>query len=402
MKRMKTPFPWLLVMIPGMMLQVTKGQVHAQPGQLTDEVIEVQGNLKQDEVMLEYHFTDSTVQVNAIAKESTCCAIQSIGRLFWYSLGCFRKKLKSAEPRTFSIPGEIMEMFLIKPVENFLTGKHRLIIIPGKQLSGLPFEAFIRNDNLAVPGKPGNLHYLIHDFEIVYHCSIECWNAMVKARGSGNSIKPGDNHFAFMGFSPAIKNSAGYSPLPGSKREIAGIGKLFHQNGFSSLLVCGENTGKDYFKSMAPRGRIVHLATHYIPDITGSSSGGFLFREYCPRGETTRKPHGLLTTDEIKDMQLEADLIVLNACASGVDRREPGVQYNSLPLLLFMAGARNVLSTLWNVTDNLAENFMLDFYRSWLSGKTYSAALREVKLQWINCSGTSIPTIWAPYILMGE
>ena len=79
-----------------------------------------------------------------------------------------------------------------------------------------------------------------------------------------------------------------------------------------------------------------------------------------------------------------------------------GLKRISLPQILFLAGASNILSTLWNVTDQLAGNFMLDFYKSYLSGKTYSEALREVKLQWIKCKATAIPAIWAPYVLMGE
>jgi len=205
-----------------------------------------------------------------------------------------------------------------------------------------------------------------------------------------------------MGFSPQFNKNKVLNPLPASKREIAAIGALFRQKGMSSWLVYDENSEKDYFKAIAGRGRIIHLSTHYIHDKSDCNSGGFLFWGYDPASRKGQSLQGLLTKDEIKVLKLEADLIVLNACASGVDRINQGTSRNSLIEILLLAGARNILSTLWNVTDNLAGCFMLDFYRSWLSGKTYSEALREVKLQWINCSETSIPTIWAPYVLTGE
>lgn len=399
---MKAVLSWFAFILPGIMIQTIPGFIEAQPQPLPEDIEHVQSHLKTDEVMLEYFLTDSSVLVKAIAQESTLSAIQSLNKLFWCSLNSFRKKLKSADPRDFLISGEIMYMFLIKPIQNFLIGRHRLIIIPDERLSGLPFEAFIRSDSLSVDNNVCNLHYLIHDFEVVYHCSRVYWNEKAMKSGNDHSITPDEYQFAFMGFSPEFKKNKWLTALPGSKCEIAEIGALFRQKGLSSWLVYDEYSVKDYFKAMACRGKIVHLATHYICDKTDDRSGGFLFWGYDPAGEKSRSSEGLLTTDEIKVLKLEADLIVLNACASGVGRKKPGTPRNSISELLFKAGARNILSTLWNVTDNLARYFMLDFYRLWLSGKTYSEALREVKLQWINCSGTTIPTIWAPYVLMGE
>jgi CHAT domain-containing protein len=400
---MKTPFSWFAFILPGIMIQTIPGFIEAQPQPMPEEVEHVQSHLKTDEVILEYYLTDTSVQVHAIARESTIYAIQSLNQLFWYSLNSFRKKLKSADPRDFLISGEILYLFLIKPIQNFLIGRHRLIIIPDEQLSGLPFEAFIHSDSLLPVGNVCNLHYLIHDFEVVYHCSRASWDEGIMHKCCEQALASDDYQFAFMGFSPEFKKNKRIAALPASGSEISEIGALFRQKGLSSWLVYDEHSKKNYFKAMAGRGRIIHLATHYIHDMSDERSDGLLFWDDNQEGDKNHLSEGLLTTDEMSVLQLEADLIVLNACASGTEYWEkPGTPRNSLPKLLFMAGARNILSTLWNVTDNLARHFMLDFYRLWLSGKTYSEALREVKLQWINCSTTTMPTIWAPYVLTGE
>ena len=399
---MKAEFSRFTLILPVILAQVVPGFTDAQTERVPDYIGVVQSHLKTDEVMLEYFLTDSSVQVNAIAKESTFLATQSLDESFWLSLKSFRKKLKSAEPRDFLKSGETLYLFLIRPLRDFLQGRHRLIIIPDDRLSGLPFEAFIRRDSLTACNNLCNLHYLIHDFEVVYHCSRACWHERALTRDAEHVISPDDFQFAFMGFSPEFTKDNHLNALPGSKCEITEIGALFRQKGLSSCLVVNEYSAKDYFKEIACRGRIVHLATHFIPDKTGKDMGGFLFWGYDPLAEKSQPSAGLLTTEEIKDLRLEADLIVLNACASGGNGMKPGFPRNSVPELFFTAGASNILATLWNVTDNLARYFMLDFYRSWLSGKTYSEALREVKLQWINCSSTTIPTIWAPYVLMGE
>lgn len=111
---------------------------------------------------------------------------------------------------------------------------------------------------------------------------------------------------------------------------------------------------------------------------------------------------GILSIDEITKLKLQADLLVLNACSSGIELQRSGDSVSSLPCVFFMAGAKNIVSTLWSVNDNLAGDFMVSFYRQWLSGKSYSEALREVKLQMIHCPGTAMPTIWAPYVLTGH
>jgi CHAT domain-containing protein len=399
---MKTSFSWFNYILPGIMIQAIPGFIEAQPQQFVEDVEFIQKQLKPDEVILEYVVTDSMLQVNAIAQESTLSAAQSLNQLFWSSLQLFQKKLRSADPSDFLISGEILYLFLIKPIQSIIAGRHRLIIKPDDKLSGIPFEAFIRSDS---PNDSGNLskrHYLIHDFEVVYRGTGICWKERGFQRGSNHPVNPDDYQFAFMGFSPEFEKNKHINALPASKNEVAEIGELFRQQGLSSWLVYNEYSEEQYFKSMAHRGHIVHLATHCIPDNMAGNEGGLIFWDYEPDKVKDQPMEGLLTRDEIKALQLEADLVVLNACASGIDRMTTGSRKRALPELLLMAGARNILSTLWNVTDNLASHFMLDFYRAWLSGKTYSEALRAVKLQWINCTPTTLPTVWAPYVLTGE
>ncbi|MCX6305844.1 MAG: CHAT domain-containing protein [Bacteroidetes bacterium] len=399
---MKTKLLWVALAIPAVLIQPVFAFCMELPRPLSTEIEDVQRHLRSDEVMLEYHLTDSSVRVNAIARESAFFTTQSLDRLFWSSLKSFQKKLKSAEANDFLMQGEILYFFLVKPVQPFLSGCHRLIIIPGDRLQGLPFEALIRIDCNGQCNNLCNYYYLVHDFEVVYQSSRECWNDNVSTGREEHLVTDDDCRFAFVGFSPVSGKNGPITALPRSKSEITEIGGLFHQKGLTSWPGFDEGSCKDCFLAMAARGRIIHLATHHIPYISGCSPGGFLFAGYDPARKPGGVPDDLLTRDDIRLLRLHADLVVLNTCSSGADGTRAEVFGSSVPQLLYKAGARNILSTLWNVTDNLAEAFVLDFYRLWLSGKTYSAALREVKLQWINCRNTAIPGIWAAYVLMGE
>lgn len=388
--------------LPGMLLFVLFCSVRAQECHTIAHSENIKQNLRPDEVMLEYSVSDSLVLVNAITFDSTLYASQSLNPLFWTSLKTFRKKLRTADPNEFSILGQVLYLYLVSPIKDFLSGKRRLIIIPDARLSGLPFEAFVLNDDSAPPYNICKIHYLIRDFEVVYHCSPVFWANLTERPEDEHAVSPGDHQFAFMGFSPVFANYPGLSALPGSEVEISAIGSLFHDKGLSNLLVSGQNSGKEYFKSIAGRGKIVHLATHYLHDSNNPGHEGFLFWGYDASGKKNIEDEGILSADEIKKLQLQSDLIVLNTCSSGMEQIRSGDTISSLPCIFYTAGAKNVLSTLWSVNDNLAGNFMVSFYRYWLSGKSYSESLREVKLHLISSPETAMPTIWAPYVLTGR
>ena len=370
---------------------------HAPPGLLSKAVGEI---LDTDEVLLEYFITDSTVTIAAACRESSCLAVQSLDRLFWGSLVTFREKMKSADPVDFRRPGEVLYMFLVRPVKGFIDGKHRLIIIPGERLWGLPFEALIGCD--AGPGcsaPHGTLPYLIHEFEVIYHCSTGALSQRASARDRGHAVASPDDRFSFIGFSPGAGCSQMLPSLPGCRREITGIGSLFDRYGLSSRLVFVTGDEKGEFEALAGHGRIIHLAAHFVRGRADVDPSGFIFRDSDTARKVGHPSDGLLAPEGLAALEQGADLVVLSGCATGA---AGGTQGKSPACSLVNCGARNILSTLWNVTDNLSCRFMLDFYRSWLSGKTYSAALREVKLKWISHIATSIPTIWAPYVLLGE
>ncbi|HKR22690.1 MAG TPA: CHAT domain-containing protein [Pyrinomonadaceae bacterium] len=74
-----------------------------------------------------------------------------------------------------------------------------------------------------------------------------------------------------------------------------------------------------------------------------------------------------LTAEEIFDLQLNADLITLSACESGVSEREPGDELIGLTRALIFAGTPSVLVTLWSV-DDLSTNLLIErFYEELLS-----------------------------------
>jgi len=353
-------------------------------------------SLLTDEVFLSYYTSDTLAVISGTSRDSEFVCFQSLNPLFWKCLKSFRKRLKAADIQGSDIDGELMYKYLVEPLKSQLKGKSRLMVRTDTTLFGIPFEAFIRNVEYDGHGRISR-HYLIHDFEVVYieqeeGVNFDQWPDGGPRR-SGMSIR-----FSFMGFSPTRFHQGQLSALPDARHEIEQIGMLFRERGLSSWLVYEHFSEKDYFKQVSPMGQIVHIATHYFSGKDGLRPSGFLFWDYTPGTVQNGTARGVLSAEEIEQLGLNADLVVLNACASGITYTGKGMS-RSVPMLFFRAGARNVVSTLWNVTDRISGEFMVAFYRNILMGKGYGEALREVKLQMLSCRETALPALWAPYIL---
>ncbi len=105
-------------------------------------------------------------------------------------------------------------------------------------------------------------------------------------------------------------------------------------------------------------------------------------------------------------MNLEGTaLVTLSACDTGKGEVDNSEGVYGLVRAFQIAGADNVLMTLWPLTDQLAEAFMADFYRRWFDPKNYDTpaeALRATQLAWIQSDDPyrHDPTYWAPYVLV--
>jgi CHAT domain-containing protein len=101
-------------------------------------------------------------------------------------------------------------------------------------------------------------------------------------------------------------------------------------------------------------------------------------------------------------MHLNADLLVLSSCESGVGNIERGEGMMGMARGFFYAGARNIVYSLWKVYDDLTERLMTRFYEGVLEGRPYGASLRNAKLKLIDTPKTAFPGKWAAFVLIGR
>jgi tetratricopeptide (TPR) repeat protein len=111
---------------------------------------------------------------------------------------------------------------------------------------------------------------------------------------------------------------------------------------------------------------------------------------------------GLMTAEDVGWLDLAGtELVVLSACGSGRGIHSTGDGMFGLRRAFFVAGARTVVCSLWNVPDDETTALMLDFYRFLLTGAGCSEALRKAK-QIMQCKFPDQPFYWAAFVCYGH
>jgi hypothetical protein len=126
--------------------------------------------------------------------------------------------------------------------------------------------------------------------------------------------------------------------------------------------------------------------------------------------EVTSGDDGLLTALEVTGMNLYGtDLVVLSACETGVGEVKTGEGVYGLRRAFVLAGAKNLVMSLWAVNDKVTLTQMEEFYRHYGSGELPALALREAQLQSIATLRNQMKAtfgrsyapvrLWAPFIV---
>ncbi|MBF0556790.1 MAG: CHAT domain-containing protein [Nitrospirae bacterium] len=110
---------------------------------------------------------------------------------------------------------------------------------------------------------------------------------------------------------------------------------------------------------------------------------------------------GFLTASEVFGLNLNADLVALSACKTGLGVQSAGEGVVGLSRAFMYAGADSVMVSLWSVADESTYKLMVKFFEGLKSGKTKMTALKDAK-DYLRENGYASPFYWAPFIIIGE
>jgi hypothetical protein len=369
----------------------------AVDGQLFKLKASMQQILGPEELFLSVQASEHLIRTELVSRESYLLSETLAGADFWRKINQFSTKVRAAELGDLESIRHSISIVLLSSLNVGLADKDRLVVHAEGLLQGFPFELLEIPASKHVTGERSD--YLIEKFAVVYTGSIRQWmmNRIISREDTGDERK---NQISFVGISPGFRLRECIEPLPEALRELKGIAEIFRQHGRQAVILPDELGCESNFKSFSKSGRIIHISTHTLSGGGSTDRNGLLFYEFGAFNVLGSGDDGLLSPGEIRDLQFKADLIVISSCGSAMSQVAGRKQGSSLPELFIQAGARNVICTLWNLSDKAANRFMLLFYRNYLNGMTYDRALQQAKRTMIRNGDTSLPFVWAGFVLM--
>lgn len=203
-----------------------------------------------------------------------------------------------------------------------------------------------------------------------------------------------------------------FESLPSSRREVEGIASLFPSDKVAIFL--GAEATEERAKAIGKGARILHFATHARLDDRFPLNSALVLT--IPEGFPEDRDNGLLQVWEIfEKVRLNADLVVLSACDTGLGVEQGGEGLIGLTRAFQYAGARSVIASLWSVRDQATSELMIRFYKHLRAGLPKDEALRQAQVELIrspievvnekgekNLFDASAPYFWAGFQVYGD
>jgi CHAT domain-containing protein len=260
--------------------------------------------------------------------------------------------------RTRRVLRELYDL-LLRPLESAIGLQRRLVVAPHRALHYIPFHALYDGFN-----------YTIETREISRAPSAGILqNCLSKPRRK---------------FEKALFVGAADEKIPFVTEETATLTRLFPNS--KTLLDAAANFGE--LKENTSDIDVLHLACH------GQ------FRADNPLFSSLKLADCWLTVRDVDALKLNADLVVLSACETGVSRIAPGDELLGLARGFFSAGASSLVLSLWNVHDQTTIELMKCFYGEIRRAQSPAAALRAAQREILKKHPH--PFFWSPFFLVGR
>lgn len=280
---------------------------------------------------------------------------------------------------------------------------NNLIIIPDGIIGVIPFEALF---NQKFEGDVLNFSkypFLLYKYKFSFFYSANLFYKSLKSNKKNKYSSQDD----WLGIAPVFedlteRNVHGMyvSELPASKTEISKISEVFSELYFIPTSISGMAANEKHIKSQKLSSyKYIHIATHGTVNTEHPElSALFMY----PDGSGTED--NILFSGEIYNLELNAKLVVLSACETGLGKISKSEGIIGLPRSLLYAGAENIIVSLWKVADKSTASLMIDFYRYHLKEKeNFTDALYHAKIKMIKKGGNyAHPFFWSPFILIGK
>lgn len=362
--------------------------------------------LTEGQTLLEYFVGDSTIFAFLIKKDDY--QVHAIPLDFPLAKWVNQLRQNISQPHTFNLETYAeaavhLYQRLFKPFADQVSAQ--LIIIPDGILANIPFEALLTAapENIYVAQK---LPYLLHKHQISYNYSATLLEEMQHKK---HRQTPSRKMLVMAPFAEtdtillhqlqqtdgqASLRSDTLTPLPGTKVESDSLITLFGADSYY-----GSQATEAIFRTEAPNYLLLHLATH---GKANAIVGDFSYLAFAPQMDSLENE--LLYVRDLYNISLNADLVVLSACETGIGEFQPGEGIISLARAFAYAGAKSIATTLWQVNDQSTQEVIVSFYKYLKKEWPKDQALRQAKLDYLQAhqGSEAYPFHWAGIIGIGD
>jgi CHAT domain-containing protein len=342
----------------------------------------IAARLAPDQALIEYVVSDSTTLAFVVRRDGMRTIDLGVGRQTVAAAVAFaRETINHPAGHSTSAPWipplRRLDRLLFEPIEReqALDGVSHLLIVPFAELHYLPFAALVTSDSGA--------RYLVERYDITYLPSASVWLDVVDRRSAANAK-------GLLALAPLP------TALPGSLDDMRAIRSIV---GESATVLTGSAANGAAFRAEAPHYAIVHLATFGVLNQHNPLNS---YVEFAASDGGSQR----LAVHDLLGLALHARLVVLSACetalASGGAADVPaGDDWTGLVRAVLVAGADNVLATLWPVQDRSTPALMAGFYRELVAGQPLPLAVALAQRAAIRDHRGADPVNWAGFVLVG-
>lgn len=326
---------------------------------------QIQATLSPDEALIEYYFEGDELFVFAVSRE-TLQGYRLDGRNLATDVRAFREALTDPTGTAYLAPAQQLYATLLRPIESAL--KPHLTIVAHGSLHYLPFGAL-----------HDGRHFLVEDYGIRLLPSA----SVVKFIRERMAPREG----GILAFGNPDLGDPRYD-LQFAQKEALAITEAVPK----SRALLGKDATETALRQYGTGFSFLHFATH------GSFDADVPLRSALMLAPDDQGD-GMLSAEKLYSMRLDADLVTLSACETGLGKAAGGDDVLGLTRGFMYAGARSIVSSLWEVDDLATAKLMTQFYSN-LKQQDKRAALRAAQLA--TMKDFPHPYYWAAFQLTGS
>ena len=299
---------------------------------------------------------------------------------------------------------EKLYSLLLRPILG-RDSKPRLIIVPDGKLNLLPFDSlqdsqgrYVLNSYIVTYAPSATVLHTIRTSPVAHPPSLTLLGVgdvdYHQPRALRATAGPGQLEAATT--DPFDLSGAQLVNIPKTRDEVTAVS---HALGGDSHLLFGREATEAAFKSQPLADfKIIHIAAHGIVSTKFPNRSALILGT-----DPTSREDGLLQVSEIENLTLNAQLVTLSACDTGLGKLQGEEGIANLVRAFLFAGAKSVLASLWTASDVYTPNLMGRFYHRVAEGQDEGQALRQAKLDLVTEFGDqALPVFWAGFTLVGD